>query len=315
MEKNVAIARALRTIAVLLDEQGVAFKPAAYRKAADTVEQLPGDISKIQTEKELKELPGIGEAIAKKILEFNETGHIAYLDNLLKEQGDLPMGLMDIEGIGPKLARTLQSIGITDSAGVIKAAEEGKLRDLPRLSETLEAKILANAKRVKERNKRTPRADIEDDVEELLGIIRGIPGVKRAEAAGSYRRKAETIGDIDVVTVANDPEKLFNAIIKLPIVKKVVARGPTKLSFDMQSEIRSDVRCVKPEEWGSALLYFTGSKEHNIEMRKKAIARGWKLNEYGLFEGDKVIAQKEEKDIYDALDLPYYEPEQRKNGL
>ncbi len=306
----------LRQIGALLDEQGVAFKPAAYRRAAQTVEDLSIDIAKVGGKKELKELPGIGEAIATKILEFLETGKMSFLDNLMITQGGISPDLMDIEDLGPKRVRQIQAaLGIKTVAELIDAAEKGKLRSLPRMSELMEKKILENAKKVKERTKRYPREEIKDDVEKLLKKIQSVKGVERAAVAGSFRREKETVGDIDILTVTKNPEAVSELISSLPIVRNVVAHGGTKLSFDLKNGLRVDVRFVKKDQWGAAIMYFTGSKEHNIAVRKEAIKRGWKLNEYGLFSGEKVVASKTEEDIYKALGLRYYEPTERKDAL
>ncbi len=329
MERNAQVASMLRQIGALLEEQGVAFKPAAYRRAAQVVEDLNRDVGEFKDEKELTALPGIGPAIAGKILEFVQTGRIKKLDELMAEQGGLSPALMAIEDMGPKRARQLQTeLGINTVEDLIKAAEAGKLRSLPRMSELMEQKILANAKRVAERTKRFPRQEVKADAELLLNTIADVPGVERAEIAGSYRRGKETVGDIDILVVtphqspagleagqASEARRVSDAIAALPIVRDVVAHSEKKLSFNFTSGLRVDVRFVNQDQWGSALLYFTGDKEHNIALRKIAIGKGWKLNEYGLFEGDKVIASKEEKDIYEKLGLPYIEPTNRTGML
>ncbi|MDD4628587.1 MAG: type-X family DNA polymerase [Candidatus Peribacteraceae bacterium] len=312
MENNVRIAMLLRQIAALLEEQGVAFKPAAYRRAAKELEDLPQDISTYKGLKELEDLPGIGESIAKKIQEYLKTGRISALDKLLMAQGGISPALMEVEGLGPKRARVLQTeLGIQSVADLIKAAKEGKLNGLPGFSEIMQRKILENAGRVSERNRRFPRTELIDDVAKLLAKIRSVTGVEKCEVAGSFRRGKETVGDIDVLVVTTSAKEVSDAIAELPIVRDVVAHGDKKLSFDLTSGIRVDVRLVERDQWGAALLYFTGSKEHNITLRKRAIQRGWKLNEYGLFEGGKLIASREEKDIYDALGLPFSEPKNR----
>ncbi len=312
MSQNAQVASMLRQIAVLLDEQGVPFKPNAYRKAAQVVEDLGQDVATFKDEKALMELPGIGEAIAGKIREYIRTGHMHFLDQLLAEQGGLPAELMAIEDLGPKRIRQFQKeLGIQTVADLIKAAEEGKLRSLPRMSELLEQKILTNARNVTQRSRRFSREEIKRDAQMLLETIRSVQGVDRAQIAGSFRREKPTIGDLDIIVVSTSAKKVFDAITTLPIVMQVVAHGDTKLSFNLASSLRVDVRCVASSQWGSALLYFTGNKEHNISLRKRAIERGWKLNEYALAEGEKVIASREEKDIYTALDLPYIEPTQR----
>jgi DNA polymerase (family 10) len=316
-QKNAVLASMLRQIAALLDEKAVPFKPNAYRKAAQVFEDLPKDVAEFKDEKELMELPGIGEAIASKTREFVRTGRISFLDQLLAEQGGLSAELMMIENLGPKRVRQFQKeLGITTIEQLVKAAEEGKLRSLERMSELMERKILESAKRVGERNKRFSREEVIDDAEMLLATIKKVPGVERAEVAGSFRRQKPTIGDLDVIVVTKNQKKVADAVAALPIVRDVVAHGETKVSFNMASGLRVDVRFVGKSQWGSALLYFTGDKEHNISLRKRAIERGWKLNEYALTdEKGGVIASKEEKDIYKALNLPYIEPTGRTSVL
>ncbi len=316
MENNAAIAGKLRQISALLQEQEVAFKPAAYRRAAQVIEELSNDVSTYGDEKALKKLPGIGEAIAKKIVEFLKTGEMQFLIRLQAEQGGISADLMDIEGLGPKRVRQLQSeVGITSVAQLINAAEQGKLRDLPLWDEIMEKKVLENAKRVGERIKRFPREEVKGDVELLLETIGMVGKVRKVGVAGSYRREKETVGDIDILLVTDSPDEVANAIAALDIVRDVVAHGEKKISFDLHNGLRTDVRLVKADQWGAALMYFTGSKEHNIAVRKVAIKNGWKLNEYGLFDGEEVVASKEENDIYEALGLRFYEPKERVGQL
>lgn len=316
MEQNHRLAQLLRQIAALLEEQGIPFKPAAYRKAAKTVEDFSTDICSIKTEKDLQQLPGIGEAIAGKIREFCQHGRIKHLDDLMAEQGGLSPALMEIEGLGPKRVRLLQrEKGIGTVAQLIDAAKKGKLKGLPGFSDTMEKKILENAGRVDERMKRFPREEVKKDAELVLKTVQNVKGVERAEIAGSYRREKSTVGDIDILVVTKDPQKISDAIAALPIVRNVVGHGDKKLSFDFTSGLRVDVRFVKKDQWGSAILYFTGDKDHNIALRKIAISKGWKLSEYGLFEGENVIASKEEEDIYKKLGLSWIEPRERTGEL
>lgn len=313
---NTVIASKLNLIAALLQEQGVQFKPAAYRKAATVIEELPKDISTYGDEKELKKLPGIGEAIAAKIIEFLTTGEISFLVKLLEEQGGLPAELLQIEGLGPKRVRQLQTeLNITTVAELEEAAKQGKLRNLDLWDEILEKKVLENIPKAGERVHRFLRTEIADDVALLLSTIRAVPGVDRVDVAGSFRRKKDTVGDIDILLVTTAPDTVSDAIAHLSIVRDIVAKGEKKISFDLHSGLRVDVRLVKADQWGAALLYFTGSKEHNITMRKLAIAKGWKLNEYGLFDGERLIASKEEEDIFAALGLRFYEPNERIDGV
>ncbi len=314
--ENAAIAAKLRRIADLLEYQGIAFKPSAYRRAAQTLEDLPTDIAEITDKKKLKELPGIGDAIADKILEYLSTGQIKHLLDL---EDDTKMGakdLMNIDDLGPKRVVQLEQLNITTIPQLIKAAESGKLRDLPRFSELMEKKILQNAKRAQTRTKRFPRSEIEHDVEQLISLLRSINGVVNAEAAGSFRRKKPDVGDIDILLAVKKSSdslahEIADAIRLLPIVERVVAEGPTRIAFDLKSGLRTDIRIINKKLWGSALMYFTGSKEHNIALRRKAIEKGLKLSEYGLFKGEKVIASESEEDVYKALGVPYVEPENR----
>lgn len=318
MGNNQAISSKLNQIATLLAEQEVAFKPAAYRRAAQVIEELPRDVSEYGDAKELKKLPGIGDAIAGKIIEYLETGEISLLQKLQAEQGGISADLMDIEGLGPKRVRTIQDeLGITTIPQLIVAAKNGKLRDLPRFDELLEKKILEHALRVGERLKRFPREEIADDVEELLDAITKIKEVQKATVAGSYRREKETVGDIDILVTTTKPVEVGDKVVALRraqgdnFVRDIAAHGDKKLSFDLQNGLRVDIRFLPAAQWGSALLYFTGSKEHNILMRKKAIARGWKLSEYGLFEGENIIASETEEEIFEALEMEYVEPRNR----
>jgi DNA polymerase (family 10) len=317
MENNQAIARQFRQIAALLQEQDVAFKPAAYRRAAQVLEEMPKDIGTYPRDaKELQKLPGIGEAIAGKIIEYLETGKIGSFEKMKLQQVGVSADLLGVEGLGPKRVRQIQNaLGLRTVPELIAAAEAGKLRDLPRFDELLEKRILENARRVTERATRFPRADIEDDVERLLQAVKSVPGVERVSAAGSYRRRAETVGDVDILAVTAEPGEVSNAVATLPLVRDVVAHGAKKLSFNLRDGLRVDIRFVRRDQWGSALLYFTGDKEHNIALRKAAIRKGWKLNEYGLFKGNNVIASKTEEDIYRALEVPYHEPPERTGRL
>lgn len=315
--ENDIIPGLLRKIADLLDYQGVAFKPGAYRRAAQTIEDLPKDLSTFADKKALKELPGIGDAISEKIMEYRQTKHITFLDRLLAETQMGAAGLLAVDDLGPKRIREIeQTLNIRTIAELIEAAKAGKLQTLPCFSEKLEKKILEGALRSEDRVKRFNRTDIEKDVAQLVTTLRKIPGVTLAEAAGSFRRRKETVGDVDVLIAVKKPSEtlalaIAEAIRKLPIVSRVVAAGSTRVAFDLQSKLRVDIRLVSEKEWGSALLYFTGSKEHNISLRRVAISKGMKLNEYALTKEEKIIAQKTEEDIYKALGVPFMEPKNR----
>ncbi|MFA5799359.1 MAG: nucleotidyltransferase domain-containing protein [Candidatus Peribacteraceae bacterium] len=317
--ENASLARLFRQIADLLDYQGVQFKPAAYRHAAQTIEDLPKDIAEMTEKKELMKLPGIGEALADKIIEYCTTGKIRVLDHLVAETSMGASGLLSVEDLGPRRVREIeQHLDVRTIPELIEAAQIGRLRTLPGFSEILEKKILENAQRAKEGAKRFPRPEVEADVERLLKALRGIGGVNRSEAAGSYRRHKETVGDIDILigvqgkkVTENVAHSVADAARKFPKFARMVAEGPTKISFDIKSGLRVDIRIVRMKEWGSAFLYFTGTKEHNIMLRRLAIERGLKLNEYGLFRGSKSVVSETEEDIYRALGLKFIEPKER----
>lgn len=322
MEHNQRAAALLREIADLLEYQGVAFKPAAYRRAAQTVEDAPQSICAYPDEKALKALPGIGDAIAKKLREFCETGEMEFLQELRAETGESAAALMRIDDLGPKRVQQLAALGIHSVAELIAAAEKKQLQKLPRFSELLEKKILSNARNVTVRTQRHPLAEVKPLVRALLKKLRSVRGVQRCDAAGSYRRKKDTVGDVDILlafddTSTNDErsERVAKAVRTLSSISTLVAQGPTRLACNTKSGLRVDIRLVKLEEWGSAFLYFTGSKEHNISLRRLAIVQGMKLSEYGLFKGERVIASHEEDDIYAALGLPHIDPKQRTGDL
>jgi DNA polymerase (family 10) len=316
VENNKKIAGLFRQMAALLAEQGVDFKPAAYRRGAQVLDDLTQDVSQIGSVADLKKLPGIGDAMAHKIVEYLEMGRIKALDELRAEQGGISAELMDVEGLGPKRVRVLQSeLSINSVADLVKAAKEGKIAALEGFDEIMEKKLLENAGKVGERITRFPREEVVDDVEMLLETIRNVANVDQCAIAGSYRREKETVGDIDILVVTEKPQEVSDAIAALKIVRDVVAHGDKKLSFDLKSGLRVDARFVLADQWGAALMYFTGSKEHNIAVRKKAIAKEWKLNEYGLFDGEEVVASKTEEDIYEALDLGFFKPRERTGRL
>ncbi len=319
--ENRAMSTLLRRIADLLDYQGVAFKPGAYRKAAQTIDDMPTDLALLRTKKELMELPGIGDAIAEKIIEYRATGHISLLDTLLADTQMGAADLMNIDDLGPKRVRDIERVlNIRTVPELIEAAKAGQLRTLPRMSEKMEKKILEGALRAQDRVQRFSLTDIEPDVTKLLETLKKIKGVAKAEAAGSFRRRKETVGDVDILLAVQKPTEdlamnIAKAIKKLSIVERVVAAGTTRIAFDLTSKLRVDIRIVDLAQWGSALLYFTGSKEHNIALRRRAIAQGMKLNEYALLKDGTVIASKEERDIYAALGLPFIEPTKRMGEL
>ncbi len=316
--KNDLVARILYEIADLLALDGVAFKPQAYRRAAQVVESLGEPIEELVTAGRHGELPGIGDAIAKKIAEIVETGHLVYHDKL-KE--DLPIDLFaltQVDGVGPKTAKLLyEKLDVRDLAGLERVARDEKIRDVKGLGAKTEEKILrglSETRRVEGRILLGTAADLADDLTAKLAAT-GL--FSRIEVAGSLRRGRETIGDLDLLAVAKRPEDASRgaeAFVSLPGVEEVLAHGETKLSARLAAGVQVDLRIVPEASFGAAMQYFTGSQAHNIALRKRAVARGWKLNEYGLVDStEETLAGAEEGDVYETLGLQFVPPELRED--
>lgn len=312
--KNLLIAKKFREVADILEFEGIAFKPQAYRRAALKIENFNFDICEIGGIRELMELPGVGEAIAQKIVEICETGELKYLQKLKKEIDVDLESLEKVEGIGPKKIRKLfEELNIKNLKDLKKAALAGQIKDIEGFGETTEKKIIQNIKQVETRQKRFVYGQIGLQVNLFLEKLKEFPEVDTAEVAGSFRRHKETIGDLDILVVTQHPEKLSQRIAELKEVENIVGQGLKKMSFDLDIGLRVDIRFVDAESFGSALLYFTGNKDFNINLRKIAIAKNWKLNEYGLFAGTKSIAGKTEEEIFTKLGLHYIPPECRED--
>jgi DNA polymerase (family 10) len=312
---NEQVARILAEVAELLDLEGVAFKPRAYRRAAETVAALSTPIEELVARGTHTELPGVGPAIAKKIEEIVETGQLAYHAELKKA---LPIdlhALTQVEGVGPRTAKRLyDELGITDLDGLAKAARAGTLRTLKGFGAQSEARILRGLAVVQHAVGRIRLDQALALAEDLVEALRATGLFTRIEAAGSLRRGWETIGDLDLLGCSERPADAVAAFVALPEVRDVLAHGETKASVRLASDTQVDLRLVPPDSYGAALQYFTGSKAHNIALRKRAVARGWTLNEYGLFDAsEQPLAGATEDGIYRALDLPSIPPELRED--
>lgn len=313
---NVDIAETLRKMADLLEIEGAnEFRVRAYRNAATTLLGLPQDVSVLLAEgKDLAELPGIGHDLAGKIAEIVDTGTLEVLEKL---ETRVPPGLSDVlrvPGLGPKKVKILyDQLGIDSLEALRDAMESGKIRELPGFGEKTEENIREGLDRMQIEENRTRLIDAEHVATPLMAYIKATEGVKKAMIAGSFRRRKETVGDLDIVAIADCGDAVTRAFTEYGEVHSVVSRGPTRSTVVLQPEFSVDLRVVPEACYGAALVYFTGSKAHNIALRKRAIARGWKLNEYGLFEGDSRIAGKTEEEIYARLDLPWIVPLLREN--
>lgn len=313
MTKNAAVAHLLTNIADLLEAHGEnRFKIQAYRVAAQSIDTLDEDIEAVHRDGKLEEVPGVGESIAQKIAEYLQSGRLKYYENLKKDAPKEFEKLVQIEGLGPKRARALyQALGIDTVKDLEDAVLADKVAGIPGFGAKSQAKILEKLGRLESGDRMSYR-DAKKQADALLSKLCKLPDVIRVEAAGSLRRKKKTIGDIDLLAAVKDAQKVAAFFAKLPQVQSVIAQGPTKVSVRLTSGRQSDLRLVKPEQFGAAWLYFTGSKAHNIELRKIAQSRGWKLNEYGLFdEKNNVITQETEAQIYQKLGFGFIPPEQR----
>jgi DNA polymerase (family 10) len=316
--KNQEVAKLLRMMGSYLEMKGVTFKPQAYERAAYSVEALDEDIEEFVKKKGkegLMELPGVGESIAEKIIEYLKTGKIKELEELKKEVPVDIETLTSIEGVGPKIVYKLyKALGIKNIDDLEKACLEHKIRRLPGFGEKSEEKILKGIQFFKQGGGRAILGFIIPVVEELVNYLKESGFAKEVVPAGSYRRRKETVGDIDILVTSDKPEKLMDYFVKFDGISDVLAKGPTKTMVRLKIGLDADLRVVSEESFGAALAYFTGSKDHNIMMRELAIKKGWKLNEYGLFDKNgKMIAGRTEEEIYKALDLEWIPPEMREN--
>ncbi len=314
---NQEIANILYDIAYFLEMEGVPFKPYAYEKAAITLENLEEGVDKIYLRgglKALEQIPGIGKSIAQKIEEYIKTGKIKYYEEFKKTVPVKIDELTAVEGVGPKMVKVLyQKLDIRDLKDLEKAAKEGKIRNLPGFGEKTEKNILQGIRFLKKSGGRFLLGEVLPIVREITSILSKLKEVERINVAGSLRRRKETIGDVDLLVIAKDAEKVMDVFVNLPGVTKVWGKGKTRSSIRLEQGIDVDLRVVPKKCYGSALQYFTGSKEHNIATRKIAIDKGLKLNEYGLFKGKKMVAGKTEEEIYKALGMEWIPPEMREN--
>ncbi|HEX6850715.1 MAG TPA: DNA polymerase/3'-5' exonuclease PolX, partial [Candidatus Polarisedimenticolaceae bacterium] len=317
MSDKAAVADALEEIGLLLELLGEnPFKTRAYANAARVLRGLDRDLDTLVRAKQLGEIKGFGPALVEKIGVLVTTGRLPYLEDLRRQ---VPAGMLDwlkIPGLGPKKARAIHlNLGIATLAQLETAAKEGKLRDLEGFGAASEKKILDGIARVRDHASRFLQPLIRAEADRLLALVRAIPGVERAEVAGSARRRGETSKDIDVVCTAKDPAKVLDAFATAPGVAAVIGKGDTKCSVALESGPNADLRVVAAKAYPFALLYFTGSKAHNIALRARAGKLGLKLNEYGLVAEDgRETAAGDETAIYRALGLPWIEPELREDA-
>jgi DNA polymerase (family 10) len=316
--KNDEIARVFLEMADLLEIKGEnPFKVRAYRRAAQIIDHLPDPIAdRIARGEDLQEIPGIGEAIAKKSAELVATGKLAAYEEL---KAQFPAGmirLLEVQGIGPKTAHRLATeLGIDSVAALEQALVDGRVAALPRMGEKTAQNLLRQIQACKGQDRRIPIGEALPIVEEILAALGPLPGVRNLTAAGSLRRFRETVGDIDLMGTADDPGAVVAAFAGLPQIREVLARGPTKASVLLDKGLQVDLRMVEHQAFGSLLQHFTGSRKHNIALRTKAQRQGLSLSEYGITRIDTNQLERfpDEEAFYRRLGLDWIPPEIRED--
>lgn len=313
---NAEIAAQLDQIADLLEIEGAnQFRVRAYRKAARLVSELPHDVAEMLAAGEnLDDLPGIGKDLAEKIATIARGGHLPMLDDLTREVPPGVTALLALPGLGPKRVHLLhETLGIDTIDKLAAAAKAGKLHDVAGIGPGIEAKVLRAIAEGAGQAQRTKLATAEQIVVPLLRHLRRAEGVRQAEVAGSYRRRRETVGDLDIVVAAEPGRPVMERFTGYEDVAEVVEQGPTRSTIRLRGGVQVDLRVVPEASFGAALCYFTGSKAHNIAMRQIAIDHGLKLNEYGLFKGTRRVAGRTEAELYQHLGLAFVPPELRED--
>ena len=312
---NKEIAKVFEDIGGLLELKGEnVFKIRAYQKAARTIEQLSVELDLLSKEGRLKEVPGVGEAIEKKIAELLDTGKLDYYEKLKKE---FPAGistLLDVPGIGPKTAMLLTSdLGVQTIEDLEKAIVDGRVAKLPRMGEKTAENILKRITDLRSKDRRILLGEAMNVVDGVMEGLKGVAGLRNLIAAGSLRRFRETVGDIDMMGTADDSQAVIDTFVSLPTTRLVLGKGTTKASVVMMSGLQVDLRIVEHEAFGSLLQHFTGSKQHNVNLRERERRHGLSLSEYGItdIETGKLEKFDTEEAFYKRLGLQYIPPEIR----
>ena len=316
MTSNADASEVFRTIADLLDLLGEKFKPEAYRRAARSIESMTEELRAVSARGELRSIPGVGEAIAEKIEELLTTGSVHYYERLKREVPPGLVELMRLPGLGPKTARRFWvELGIEGPNELRDAIAMGRLHGVKGFGEKKIGQI-QSALAAAAAGPGPTRRSIEEVypvARSLVRTLRETAPVDRVEVAGSFRRSRETVGDLDILVTSQDPAKVFEVFTAHALVADVKMRGETKETVLLTGGLQVDLRVVKPEEFGAALQYFTGSKDHNVRLRSLARDRGLKVNEYGVFRGDERVAGATEEEVYATLGLAWIPPELRED--
>ena len=316
---NIEIAQILNEVADILDiQEANKFRAGAYRRAAQVIEAMPEDINEIYRENKLEEIPGVGESIAEKIKELIEKGKSKEIEKIKAKVPEGLSQLMEIEGLGPKRVKFLYQKFRVDSIGKLKKLiESHKLLKYKGWGEKSEANILRGIELYKRFSQRFLLGKVYFLSQDILAKLRGSAHIERVEICGSIRRRKETIGDLDILAISKKPSQAIDFFCNLPIVGQVLARGSTKANVVLRHGPEADLRVVKPESFGAAMHYFTGSKAHNIHIRRMGMEKGLRINEYGVFRkrGKKLIriGGKTEEEVFKAVGLPWIPPEIRED--
>lgn len=317
--QNAEIARQFEELADLLEIQGAnPFRLRAYRNAARTISGLPDSIQEIvhNDPKELQELPGIGKDLAEKIQTIVESSTLPQLEELKEQIPPDVVRMLDIPGIGPKkVAFLFSELNIHSLDDLKAAAENGVIAEQKGFGKKTEQIILEGLEQLNQIGDRVRLAEAKAQSDAIIADLGQLDSVQHISEAGSCRRRKETVGDLDILVTSSEPDEVMDALADHELVNKVLARGDTKQRVRLNSGLELDLRVVPEESYGAALLYFTGSKEHNIVLRRRSQDRGLKLNEYGLFKKDKLVSGKTEEEVYKSLDLPWIPPEIRENRM
>ncbi len=313
---NSDIAGVFDTVADLLEIKGEnAFRVRAYRNAARTLGALSRDITEMVREKEdFTALPGIGKDLAAKIKTIVQTGTLPLLEELKKQYPPELTGLMHIAGLGAKKIKVLnEKLGVTTLPQLRQAAREQKIRTLAGFGSKTEEKILSETERRQEDFRRTPLHVAEQVVKSLLDYLGRAPQVDNLIVAGSFRRRRETVRDLDILLTCKNSAPVMDRFVAYEEVEQVMSRGETRATVRLRSGLQVDLRVVPGKSYGAALHYFTGSQAHNIAVRKMGVKKGLKINEYGIYRGDTYMGGEREEDVFSAVDLPYIQPELRED--
>ena len=315
MARNAEVARVLKEIGLLLEIEGKdKFKYLAYYRGVRSITSLGEDVETIAKRDALTDIPGIGKGLSDVIKQYLETGEVEILTELRTRVPVKALELDSIPGVGPKTIKLVyDKLGVTDLESLERAADDGKLSGLPGLGEKTQTQIIEGIKVVRAGLERTLLADAMLAAERIENALRKLKVIKKLEIAGSTRRRRETIGDLDILVVATDPEVVMAAFVKSDGVSTIQAQGPTKSSVRLDSGLQVDLRVLPDDSFGAGLQYFTGSVDHNVRLRSIAQKMGLRLNEYGLFKGEKKVAGEDEAGIYKALGLQWVPPEMRED--